>query len=99
MATVTQSNLLAKGFVLVQNGQDRFQRWSGNVNGNTVEVIWDSVGQKAYQIPDVDAAELCRIVVTLSAIFSSLLAASSLSSTLKTEAQTAISSAIHDIAI
>ena len=99
MPTVTQAQLTANGFTLVDPVATRFQRWTGEVNGQSVEVLWDSSTNKAHKVPDIDNAELLRVLVTLGAIASALTTASTLGANAKAEIQSALGVALKDIAL
>ena len=99
MPTVNQAQLTANGFTLVDPVATRFQRWTGAVNGQSVEVLWDSSTNKAYKVADIDNAELLRVLVTLGAIASALTTASTLGANAKSEIQSALGVALKDIAL
>lgn len=99
MASVTQAQLTANGFTLVDPVATRFQRWTGAVGGQSVEVVWDSFTNKAHKVPEIDNAELLRVLVTLGSIVSALATASTLGPTAKAEIQSALGVALKDVAL
>lgn len=103
MATYTQGQIEAKGFTLVANGADRYQRWSGAVNGRSFEIMWDSSTQRVFRIPDADdSVANFRAMLTLGVSLSTVVAAiplSVLDNATKNSIQAALASALQDITL
>ena len=80
MATVTQQQLEAAGFLVVAGAGERFQLWAGpdvrpGMTGHGVTVFWDSVTGRRKAINLGDQQDVYRAIGAIAVILGELIAA------------------------